>query len=77
MALAASTLTLFGDIASGCGYTSTEAGLASGLFMIGVWLNGGCHQSVFASQVSDCIIFVNVKDDLQMICKETNTATGS
>ncbi|CAK9054293.1 unnamed protein product [Durusdinium trenchii] len=35
MALAASTLTLFGDIASGCGYTSTEAGLASGLFMIG------------------------------------------
>ena len=35
MALAASTLTLFGDIASSCGYTSTEAGLASGLFMIG------------------------------------------
>eukprot|EP00435_Cladocopium_sp_Y103_P033185 s77_g8.t1 len=35
MALAASTLTLFGDIASNCGYTSTDAGFASGLFMIG------------------------------------------
>lgn len=35
MAIAASTLTLFGDIAGACGYTSTEAGFASGLFMIG------------------------------------------
>ncbi|CAE7852056.1 slc49a3 [Symbiodinium necroappetens] len=35
MALAAATLTLFGKIASNCGYTSTEAGIASGMFMVG------------------------------------------
>ncbi|CAJ1372632.1 unnamed protein product [Effrenium voratum] len=35
MALAASTLTFFGEIAEDCGYQTTEAGAASGLFMIG------------------------------------------
>ena len=35
MALAAATLTLFGEIASHCGYTSTDAGIASGMFMLG------------------------------------------
>ena len=35
MALAAATLTLFGKIASNCGYTSTDAGIASGMFMLG------------------------------------------
>mmetsp|Transcript_14087 Transcript_14087/g.32133 ORF Transcript_14087/g.32133 Transcript_14087/m.32133 type:complete len:456 (+) Transcript_14087:17-1384(+) len=35
MALAAATLTLFGEIARHCGYSSAEAGLASGMFMVG------------------------------------------
>ena len=35
MGLAAATLTLFGKIAANCGYTSTDAGIASGMFMVG------------------------------------------